>query len=293
MLRVPVMKAMRVLMTLWLGAAWGGARGQAVPTTNGLYAAFNTSMGTFYCNLRYDLTPRTVANFIGLAEGSKTWLDYSKAALSNRPFYNGLTFHRVVTNFVIQSGSPNGLGTDDPGYQFRNEIVAGLNQNSAGALAMANAGTTNSNGSQFYVTLSPQPELNGNYTVFGGVVEGLDVVTNIGAVAVDANDKPLVPVLLNSVTILRIGASASNFNAAAVSPALPAPAFKAAQMVLQPPNLILVWDELANYEYRLCYSSDLNNWQGFYVGAYAGRYMNDFRGDFPWQFFVAVESKID
>lgn len=287
------MKLMRLLLTLWLGLAGGCGYLQAAPTTNGLYAVFNTSKGTFYCNLRYDLTPRTVANFVGLAEGTKIWLDYSRAALANQPFYNGLTFHRVVKNFVIQGGSPNGQGTDDPGYKFRNEIVAGLNQNAAGVLAMANSGGTNSNGSQFYITLSPQPGLNGNYTVFGAVVEGLDVVTNIGAVATDANSKPLVPVVMNSVAILRIGSAASNFNAAEVSPPLPVPAFKVAQMVRQPANLLLMWSALAGYDYRICYSSDLKSWQGFYVGAYAGRYMGDFVAAFQSQFFVTVESKID
>ena len=287
------MKSIRALLTLCLGLTCVSAPAQAVPTTNGLYAAFNTSMGSFYCNLRYDLTPRTVANFVGLAEGTKTWLDYSKATPTNRPFYTGLTFHRVVTNFVIQGGSPNGMGTDDPGYRFQNEIVPSLNQNSAGVLAMANSGGTNSNGSQFYITLSPQPELNGNYTVFGSVVSGLNVVTNIGAVAVDANSKPLVPVVMNSVTILRIGTAASNFSAATVTPPLPAPAIKATRIVPATGHLLLQWNALANDEYRICYSGDLATWHGSYLGAYSGVYLDSFTSSVAWQFFVTVESKID
>jgi cyclophilin family peptidyl-prolyl cis-trans isomerase len=271
-----------------------GARGaaRAVPTTNGVYAGFQTTMGTFYCVLRYDLAPRTVGNFVSLADGSKDWLDYSKATMVKRPFYNGLTFHRVIKGFVIQGGSPNGQGTDDPGYRFRDEILPALTHNRAGILAMANSGT-NSNGSQFYITLAPQPSLDGHYTVFGSVVEGLNVVTNIGNVSTDLNDKPLMPVLMTNVFILRIGSAASNFNATAVVPALPVPRLKVSRMQILGPDLLLLWDQLTNYEYRICYSGNLNGWRGFLVGPFAGRYMNDFRGAFPSQFFVVAESKID
>jgi len=270
----------------------GLVQARAVPTTNGLYAGFQTTMGTFYCVLRYDVAPRTAANLVSLADGSKDWLDYSKANVVKRPFYNGLTFHRVIKGFVIQGGSPNGQGTDDPGYRFRDEISATLTHNRAGILSMANSGT-NSNGSQFYITLTPQPSLDGHYTVFGSIVEGLNVVTNIGNVTTDANDKPLVPVLMTNVFILRIGLAASNFNATAVAPALPVPRLKASRMESAPPNLLLLWDQLANYEYRICYGGSLKNWNGFLVGPFAGRYMNDFRSAFSSQFFVTVESKID
>ena len=282
----------RLLLCLGVASAFHCPEIQAVPTTNGLYATFETSKGTFYCLLRYDLVPRTVANFVSLADGAKDWLDYSKAMVVERPFYNGLTFHRVISGFVIQGGSPNGQGNDDPGYRFRDEITSALTHNKAGILAMANSGT-NSNGSQFYVTLGPQPSLDGHYTIFGEVVEGLGVVTNIGNVATDTNNKPLVPVFMTSVTILRLGTAASNFNAVAVSPPLPVPRPKLSQMQLQQPNLLLLWDRLAGYEYRLCYSGDLKSWKGFFVGAYAGRYMNDFWSTFPYQFFVTVETKID
>jgi len=158
---------------------------------------------------------------------------------------------------------------------------------------MANSGGTNSNGSQFYITLSPQPELNGNYTVFGSVVSGLNVVTNIGAVAVDANSKPLVPVVMNSVTILRIGTAASNFSATTVTPPLPAPAIKATRIVPATGHLLLQWNALANDEYRICYSGDLAIWHGSYLGAYSGVYLDSFTSSLAWQFFVTVESKID
>jgi peptidyl-prolyl cis-trans isomerase A (cyclophilin A) len=291
----PKLSVKTIRALLFLGLGWFGFSPllRAAPTTNGLYAAFNTSMGTFYCQLRYDLTPRTVANFITLADGSKSWLDYSHARLVQQPFYNGLTFHRVIAGFVIQAGSPNGMGTDDPGYAFNNEIAPSLNNNSAGVLGMANSGGTNSNGSQFYITLGPQPSLNGLYTVFGNVVEGLNVVTNIGNVPTDTNNKPLTPVVISNVTILRIGTAASNFNAQAVSPPLPVPQFTASQMLAQGPNLLLVWNYNSNSVYRICYSSDLNSWNGFYLGSYAGRYMNDFAAAFQNQFFTTVQTPID
>jgi len=288
----PIMKLLRLLTFLGVAATFFPAKLEAVPTTNGLYASIATTKGTFFCILRYDLVPRTVGNFVSLTDGSKDWLDYSKAAVVKKPFYNGLTFHRVVTNFVIQGGSPNGQGTDDPGYRFRDEITNSLSHNKAGILAMANSGP-NSNGSQFYLTLGPQLFLDGHYSIFGAVVEGLNVVTNIGNVATDTNNRPLVPVYMTNVTILRIGTAASNFNATAISPALPVPRFKACRMQIQGPDLLLLWDQLSGYEYRFCYSGDLKAWNGWYVGAYAGRYMDDFHATFPFQFFVAVESKID
>jgi len=270
----------------------GLVQARAVPTTNGLYAGFQTTMGTFYCVLRYDLTPRTVANFVSLTDGSKDWLDYSKPAVVKGRFYNGLTFHRVIKGFVIQGGSPNGVGTDDAGYLFRDEITALLTHNRAGILAMANSGT-NSNGSQFYITLAPQPGLDGHYTIFGSIVEGLNVVTNIGNVNTDTNNKPFVPVVMTNVFILRIGSAASNFNANAIAPALPIPRLKASRMLVIAPSLLLLWDQLPNYEYRICYGDNLRNWNGFWLGPYTGRVMDDFRALFPSQFFFVVEAKID
>lgn len=294
------MNPIRLLLGIWLCCFCVTLQAQTAPTTNGLYAQFNTSKGTFYCNLRYDLVPRTVANFVGLAEGSKAWLNYSNGALSSRPFYSGIIFHRVVSNFVVQAGSPNGVGNDDPGYHIHNEIAAGLNHNTAGVLAMANSGGTNSNGSQFYVTLSPQTALNGKYTVFGSVVSGMNVVTNIGAVAIDSGDKPITPVVINSVTILRIGTAASNFNVAAVSPPLPVPRFKTAQVTRLPPNVQLQWIGTTNSEYRVCYSGDLKHWQGSFLGSYTGpsstllfTSLNSFVSSVKQQHFFLVESALD
>ena len=286
------MKNFRRLLLLILGCAGFCVKTHAAPTTNGLYAAIGTTKGVIWCSLRYDLVPRAVANFVSLADGTKTWLDYSKAQVVQRPFYNGIIFHRVVAGFVIQAGSPNGTGSDDPGYAFNDQFSAALNNDSAGVLAWANSGT-NSNGAQFYVTLSPQPELDGHYTVFGSVVEGMDVVTNIGSVATDTNSKPLVPIIITNVTILRIGTAAMNFNADAVSPPLPNPSIKAQRILASGPDLLLLWNQTANSVYRICYSSDLQNWNGFYLGAATGRYLDDFHAFFPQEYFVTVETPVD
>jgi peptidyl-prolyl cis-trans isomerase A (cyclophilin A) len=286
------MKAMRIwlLIIVLVGLV---SKVEAVPTTNGLYAVIATTKGTFYCYLNYGLAPRTVANFVGLANGTKDWLDYSKGTVVQRPFYNGLTFHRVVKDFVIQGGSPNGQGNDDPGYTFRNEIVASLKHDKPGMLAMANAGTTNSNGSQFYVTMAARPDLDGKYSVFGHVVEGMNVVSNINSVAVDSGSYPLVPVVITNLTILRIGTAASNFNVATVSPALPVPKVKKSYIGLFGPDMAVYWYQLTGYDYRLCYTTDMKSWSGFYVGAYGGEYIDSFYFYSPVYFFRVVESKID
>jgi peptidyl-prolyl cis-trans isomerase A (cyclophilin A) len=286
------MNKFRPWLLLILGCALFCVKTQATPSTNGLYAGIFTTKGVIWCSLRYDLVPRAAANFISLADGTKPWLDYSRGQVVQRPFYNGIIFHRVVAGFVIQAGSPNGMGNDDPGYAFNDQFNPALNNDSAGVLAWANSGT-NSNGSQFYITLSPQPELDGHYTVFGSVVEGMNVVTNIGGVATDTNSKPLVPIVITNVTILRIGTAASNFNANAVSPPLPNPSIKAQRIFTSGSDLILAWNYTPNCVYRICYSSDLQTWTGFYVGAFSGRYLDDFHSIFSRQYFVTIETPID
>src|SRR5215468_12171966 len=131
------------------------ARGQG----DGIFAEFNTTMGSFTCRLEYASSPKAVANFMGLATGQRPWLDQNKGAVRSEPFYNGLTFHRVIAGFVVQGGSRNGFGTDDPGYKFLDEFTNSLRYASAGVLGMANSGT-NSNGAQFFLTLAPTPNLN-------------------------------------------------------------------------------------------------------------------------------------
>ncbi len=171
----------------------------------GLYATFQTSLGNIVCQLYEKETPKTVANFVGLAEGTKEWKSPVTGARKKEPLYNGTIFHRVLPNFMIQGGDPAGNGKGNPGYTFEDEIVSTLTFDRPGRLAMANRGAPNTNGSQFFITEVPTPRLNGEHTIFGQVVEGQAVVTKIGHVARDANNRPLTAVKLEKVTIERVG----------------------------------------------------------------------------------------
>ena len=166
----------------------------------GLYARFNTSKGEILAELFFEQTPLTVANFVGLAEGNIDNDHFNK----EEPFYDGLKFHRVIQDFMIQGGDPLGKGTGGPGYQFPDEIVPELRHDRPGVLSMANAGP-GTNGSQFFITHVPTPWLDGKHTVFGRVVEGQQVVDDIAQ-----GD------LIESLQIERIGAAAEAFDAPAV-----------------------------------------------------------------------------
>jgi len=155
----------------------------------GTYAHFETSMGNFTVELFDQQTPNTVANFIKLTE---------------KNFYDGVIFHRVIDRFMIQGGDPTGTGRGGPGYTFADEIHQELKHNSEGILSMANAGP-NTNGSQFFITLAPTPHLDGRHTVFGKVSEGMDVVRKIGKTKTSKpGDRPVVDVVMNKVTIERV-----------------------------------------------------------------------------------------
>lgn len=178
----------------------------------GLFADFETNLGNFTVQLEFEKVPRTVANFVGLAEGSRPWIDVATGAVHERkPFYDGLTFHRVIDDFMIQGGSRNGLGTDGPGYTFPDEFDPDLRHNVPYVLSMANSGP-NTNGSQFFVTLGPTPHLDDGHSVFGLVVNGNEVVDAIGSVDTDANDRPVDSVVIHTVRIRRAGAAAEAFD---------------------------------------------------------------------------------
>ncbi len=181
--------------------------------TDGMYATIDTSMGSFTCRLDYAEASLTCANFVGLVEGSQSWIDPATGAVRNDPFYDGLIFHRIIDGFMIQGGCPLGTGTSGPGYAFPDETSTNLTHHSAGILSMANSGP-NSNGSQFFITLTPTPWLDAKHSVFGELVEGIGVVTNIGSVATTA-DRPDVDVVINQINILRIGAAAAAFDVSA------------------------------------------------------------------------------
>ena len=164
---------------------------------NGIYAKFNTSKGSILVKLTHDLTPGTVGNFVALAEGNME----NKVKPQGQKFYDGLNFHRVIPDFMIQGGCPKGTGTGDPGYKFDDEFVSSLKHDRPGVLSMANSGP-GSNGSQFFITHVPTPWLDGKHTVFGHVIEGQDIVD-----AVAQGDG------LETLEIIRVGEEAQKWNA--------------------------------------------------------------------------------
>jgi peptidyl-prolyl cis-trans isomerase A (cyclophilin A) len=178
----------------------------AAPQPTGPTAVLDTSMGRITCKLYSKEAPETVANFIGLAEGTKDWTDpRTKAKVHGKALYNGTTFHRVIPEFMIQGGDPLGDGTGDPGYFFKDEFNPDLNFDVAGRLAMANSGP-DTNGSQFFITEVPTEHLNQKHTIFGQCDEhSVLVVQSIARVERDGNDKPTEPVVLKKVTIVQDG----------------------------------------------------------------------------------------
>lgn len=238
---------------------------------DGIYADFVTGRGSFTAKLHYTLAPRTVANFIGLATGSRPWLDLNTGSVERRPFYNGLTFHRAISGFVIQSGSRNGQGTDGPGYSFRDEFVPSLRHSAAGILSMANSGS-HSNGSQFFITLAATPALNDVHSVFGEIVagpfgsagQGRAVATTIGNGATGPDGRPSNPVTLQSVTIRRVGAAAQAFD----EKAQPLPVVGGANPTIrrQGAGTFLNFARGLNNDFRFYYSTDLTTWFGQKIG---------------------------
>ena len=169
----------------------------------GTYAQFDTSEGAFMIRLFETQAPKTVANFVGLAEGTKEWSDPATGEKKTGPYYDGVIFHRIIDGFMIQGGDRLGQGTGGPGFTFADEFHPSLRHDRAGILSMANAGP-NTNGSQFFITLGPTPHLDNRHSVFGEVVSGLDVVKRIGSVPTGRQDRPVKPVVMNRVTIERV-----------------------------------------------------------------------------------------
>jgi peptidyl-prolyl cis-trans isomerase A (cyclophilin A) len=176
------------------------------PVPAGPTIVIDTTMGRLTCKTFDKQAPNAVANFIGLAEGTKDWtLSEGSVKQHGKRFYDGLTFHRVIPGFMIQGGDPVGDGTGDPGYYFPDEIDPALTFSVSGRLAMANSGP-NTNGSQFYITEAPQPDLDGKYTIFGQCdAHSILLVASIARVERNKDDKPLTPVVIKRVTIVREG----------------------------------------------------------------------------------------
>jgi len=224
---------------------------QSAPTADGIFATLvvkrgDSSLGEFSCRLEYEKVPRTVANFVGLAEGSRPFVDFLNGHAGRRPFYNGIVFHRVVAGFVIQAGSPKGDGSDGPGYTFPDEFDSSLRHNKAGILSMANSGL-NSNGSQFFVTLASRPNLDDVHSVFGEVVEGMGVVD-----AVQQGD------VIESVTIVRNGEAAQAFDVSAQG--LPEVLEGNPALAKTPSGFELVYPQPANSELFVFHSGALDAW---------------------------------
>ncbi|NNE76933.1 MAG: peptidylprolyl isomerase, partial [Pricia sp.] len=180
---------------------------------DGLFADIQTTKGDIIVKLEYEKTPVTVANFVSLAEGTNTFVSDS---LKGKRYYDGIVFHRVIKDFMIQGGDPTGTGRGNPGYKFKDEFNDSLVHDKKGIISMANSGPT-TNGSQFFITHKETPFLNGRHTVFGEVVEGLDVVDSIANTPTSqeamTKDRPLEDVVMNQVEIVRNGKEAKKFDA--------------------------------------------------------------------------------
>ena len=170
----------------------------------GTYAVFNTSEGKITARLFPEQAPKTVENFISLAEGTREWTHRTGGKKSGEKLYDGTIFHRVIPDFMIQGGDPEGTGMGGPGYRFEDETKSSPHKlNAPGKLAMANAGP-NTNGSQFFITVASTDWLTGKHTIFGEVVEGQDIVEKISKVSRNSQDKPHKPVVLETVVIERV-----------------------------------------------------------------------------------------
>ena len=168
----------------------------------GTFARFVTTEGDFTVRLFDQEAPKTVENFVGLAEGTKQWSDPRSNQKVQKPYYAGTIFHRVIDGFMIQGGDPLGQGIGGPGYNFADEFHPKLRHSKAGVLSMANRGP-NTNGGQFFITLAPTPHLDDRHAVFGEVVDGMDVVSKIGRTKTGDRDRPVKDVVIQTVTIER------------------------------------------------------------------------------------------
>jgi cyclophilin family peptidyl-prolyl cis-trans isomerase len=171
---------------------------------NGLYAVFTTSQGEFTARLYEKYTPKSVANFVGLATGTKAWKDPQTGAMVKRPMYDNITFHRILRDMMIQSGDPTATSAHNCGFTIPDELLPGLTFSTPGKLAVANSGKPDTGACQFFITTDPVTQWSGSYTIFGEVVKGLDVVKAINHVQL-IGDKPEKPTRLISVRIRRVG----------------------------------------------------------------------------------------
>ncbi len=174
-----------------------------VPGDGELQAVIKTNHGDITVRFFEDRAPKTVANFVGLATGQRAYQDQETFEETTGKYYDGLIFHRIISNFMLQGGDPTGSGRGGPGYKFADEFHPELRHDAPGKLSMANAGP-NTNGSQFFITLRATPHLDDKHAVFGEVIDGMDVVNAIAAVPTDGSDRPKDPVVMESVEVQRV-----------------------------------------------------------------------------------------
>ncbi len=202
------MKKLNLLLLALITIAFSSCNEKYPDLQDGIYAEITTNKGVAVAKLYHDLTPMTVANFVSLAEGTNTMVDSS---YQGKKYYNDIIFHRVIKDFMIQTGDPLGTGAGDPGYKFPDEIVDSLTHKSKGILSMANSGP-GTNGSQFFITLKETPWLNGRHTIFGEVVLGQDIIDSIGTTKTAPGDKPVDEIKMVEVNIIRKGKDAKAFD---------------------------------------------------------------------------------
>jgi len=207
------MKLLLVLITLFSTIFFGCKSNKYADLGDGIFADIQTNKGNIVVKLEYEKTPVTVANFVSLAEGNNPFVSDS---LKRKKYYEGIIFHRIIKDFMIQGGDPSGTGKGNPGYKFKDEINDSLKHSKKGILSMANSGPK-TNGSQFFITHKETPWLDGKHTVFGEVVAGMNVVDTIANVEVLAPaNKPKEDVVMNKVEIIRNGKGAKKFDAVQV-----------------------------------------------------------------------------
>lgn len=203
------MKKTLLLFSSFLILMMGCKSSQYTHLGDGLFADIKTTKGDIIVKLEHEKTPVTVANFISLAEGTNPFVSEE---YKDKKYFDGIIFHRVMADFMIQGGDPTGTGTGNPGYRFKDEFVDSLKHDRPGVLSMANGGPK-TNGSQFFITLKPTPWLDGVHSVFGEVVEGMNVVDSIGIVETNERNRPLQDVVMKTIQIIRNGKEAKNFDA--------------------------------------------------------------------------------
>lgn len=197
-----------LLLTSFIALA--SCKAQYPDLEDGLYAEFITTEGVMVAKLAHEKAPITVANFVSLAEGTNTMVD---SVYKGKKFYNGLIFHRVINEFMIQAGDPTGTGGGSPGYKFKDEFHPDLKHDKPGILSMANSGR-HTNGSQFFITEIPKPHLDNGYNIFGELVIGLDIQDSISNVkTASGGDRPIQDVVIKELNIIRKGKDAKSFDA--------------------------------------------------------------------------------